>query len=237
MSDYVEAFGVSLPSRLNAQAIERRHGVYLADVPVLDGCTLRMKGVVIGSSIDDARSKLQAIAEIVHYSGEQKFYYWSDRFWVVAKSQWTYEPIPGSAGLCYVFELELLCADPYLYEDTSQSDTETTTGAAKSFTVTNDGTMDQYLRITFTADQGNAITTISLKNNTTTKTFGYGGTIAIGKALVVNPADTTVKNNGTEDLTNVSGSIMLWIQPGANSLTYTGSACTILSEWRNRWAI
>jgi hypothetical protein len=237
MNDYVEAFGSSLPSRLNAQAIERRHGVYLADVPVLDGCTLRMKGLVIGSSVDDARSKLQAIASIVHYSGEQKFYYWSDRFWVVTKSQWNYEPLPGSVGTCYAFNLELICADPYLYEDLTKSDIQVPNGSDTPFSVVNDGSMDQYARFTLTADQGSAITTVSIQNVTTGKTFGYGGTVAMGNALIIDPSLWTVTNNAVEDLTNVSGTIQIYLAPGTNSLIFVGSACTLLTEWRNRWAI
>ena len=235
ISDYIQAFGTRLPSRLNPQEVARRHGVYLCDIPLLAGNTIRMQGAILGTSESDARAKLAALAEQVHLNGMQKFYYWSDRFWVGTKSDWNYEPVEGAAGLAYRFALELLCPDPYMYADTSDHDDQSPDGSDLTFSLTNSGTGDVYPRVTFTADKGAAITALSLKNNTTGKTFTYLGTVAMGTALLLDPMTESVYNNGVEDLTNVQGTVHLWTPTGVNSITYVGSACTILTEWRARW--
>lgn len=239
MSEWAEAFGSQLPSRLNEQSIARRHGVYLADVPLLDKNVIRLKGSVIGSTIDEARTYLQQLATALNVLGQQKFYYWSDKFWVATKATWNWEPVPGSPGLVHRWQAELHCPDPYLYEDETESDEQDPAGSDLPFALTNAGDADAYPRITFTADKGAAITACQLQNLTTGYTFTYAGTVAIGTALVIDPNDATlgatVKNNGTEDLTNVSGEWPVLLVAGANSMKFVGSACSLKTEWRNRW--
>jgi hypothetical protein len=126
-----------------------------------------------------------------------------------------------------------------MYEDDTESDTQEPDGSDLTFTLNNEGLYDGYLRTTFTANKGRAITAWSLQNLTSGKTFGYIGTVAIGNALLINPMGTvgaTVTNNGTEDLTNVTGTWPVLLLPGANTLKYVGTACTLLNEWRNRWS-
>jgi hypothetical protein len=235
ISSYVQAFGTRLPSRLNPQEVARRHGLYIADIPLLAGNTIRLQGAVFGTSESDARTKLEELANAVHLNGMQRFYYYSDRFWVCTKQDWNYEPVEGAAGLAYRFNLELICPDPYMYDDASSSDDRDPDGSDLTFTITNGGKGDVYPRVTFTADKGAAITALSFYNLTTGKTFTYLGTVAMGNALILDPMRESVYNNGTEDLTNVQGTIHLWLPSGANSMKYVGSACSLLTEWRQRW--
>jgi len=56
-----------------------------------------------------------------------------------------------------------------------------------------------------------------------TLTLTYTGTLAVGKVLVIEGNDLTVKNDGTNDLAHFTGDFPR-IFPGANTITYTDSA-------------
>ena len=55
-----------------------------------------------------------------------------------------------------------------------------------------------------------------------TQTLTYSGTLAAGKALVIDGNDLTVKNDGTNDLAHFTGDFPRIFQ-GANTITYTDS--------------
>jgi hypothetical protein len=236
----VDAFGLQLASRLNEQSVARRHGAYLADIPLLDKGVIRLQGMVFGEDAADSETQLLLLGQAFNVFGQQKFYYWSDKFWVAVKSTWNWEAVPGTPGTAHKFQAELHCPDPYLYEDAITEDTQNPDGSDLTFDLVNGSYADVYPRTTFTADKGAAITACTLSNLTTGLDFIYGGTVAIDKTLLVDPCDQqkgiTVRNNGVEDLVNVGGTFPVLLLPGTNHMKFVGSACTLLNEWRHRWA-
>ena len=232
MSAEIEDWEEQGDSRIQAQLVSRRHGIFLSDVPVLDGRYVRVKGAIVATTAELCRTRLDTISEVLH-SGVQKLQFLDDRFLIAQKARFGYGYAPGSAGRKINFALEFVCADPFLYRDATSSSSNPISASPTSFSVTNGGTAFVYPKVTFTAG-GSSITSISLLNNTTGKTFAYSGTVLATKALVVDTSDFTVLNDGVSDLTNFTG-VFPHFNSGSNSYTFTGSNCTILFEWRNRW--
>lgn len=233
LSEEIETWMENGSSRVNAQTVPRRHGLYIADATVLEGRLIRASGSIVKDSVDAAETRMNAIANGLN-QGIQTLYRHSDRFYLAQKRGWEPKLREGAAGLVWDFLVEWICADPFLYKASLDSVTGVTSGGALTLSPNNSGTAFVYPRFTVTASAGAPITTITLTNTTTGKSWTYAGTIATGNSLIVNPIDLTVKNNGTNDLTNFTG-IHFWLNSGANTITYSGSDGTVLIEWRARW--
>jgi hypothetical protein len=126
--------------------------------------------------------------------------------------------------------------------------TLTTIVSAAPFTITHSGDAEiTAIVITVTAAAGAAITALTVKTavGTSVWEWTYTGTIAAGKALIVDCAAQTVKNDGTADYAhfdltaNHNQSHWFAFQPGTNTVTVTmtggGATSTIAFAYAETW--
>jgi hypothetical protein len=142
-----------------------------------------------------------------------------------------------------------LLDDGFLFDNGLYLDTGllTTIVSAAPFTITHGGDAEiTALTITVTAAAGAAITALTVKVGATSIwEWTYTGTIAAGKALVVDCGAQTVKNNGTDDYAhwaltaNHNQNHWFAFQPGANTVTVTmiggGATSTIAFAYSETW--
>jgi len=102
-----------------------------------------------------------------------------------------------SESIFRILEIDFICADPFSYNTTADTDTQTGVVANDTtFTVTNSGHYYAFPTITITFNQ--AQTHIYLQNNTITDNrFDISKTFAEDDELEINCKDRTVKLNGT----------------------------------------
>jgi hypothetical protein len=134
--------------------------------------------------------------------------------------------------------------DNGLYLDTGLL---TTIVSGAPFTITHGGDAEiTAIVITVTAAAGAAITALTVKVGATSIwEWTYTGTIAAGKALVVDCGAQTVKNDGTADYahfdltSNHNQNYWFAFQPGANTVTVTmtggGATSTIAFAYYEAW--
>ncbi|MDT8901172.1 phage distal tail protein [Anaeroselena agilis] len=141
--------------------------------------------------------------------------------------------VNGWASKMSEFEIPLLATDPFKYALTETTVTEEITESPTTFTVTNAG-LEVSPVITITAAATNS--SMSLVNTSDgSRTMGYTDTLfTSGASVVFDGVEGTVKRGAVNTINNFGGS-WLRLLAGANSLTYTGAACTISLAYRERW--
>ncbi|MBA7716513.1 hypothetical protein ES703_125586 [subsurface metagenome] len=127
-------------------------------------------------------------------------------------------------GMLTVVEInvDFQCADPFRYyknPETTDTKNPVVSGTPYALTNDNDGDIEVYPTITFTA--GGTITNVKIENvGDAGKYFEYAGTMAITKALVVDCKEGTVEYDGSDDIANFTGSFFKLIS-GTNTITIT----------------
>ena len=245
LSDWFSTWQESHPSRLNAMTAPRRHGAILSEAVVEDARRISVKGTILKSTASLLRDTLDTLGELF-MRRNKRIQLWDDRYRYAYKSDFTYSYIIGSAMTGVDFELNFFCPDPFWYSTTADTQSyELNTGHTiiditaniykRAFTLTNNGKVIAYPKITVTAG-ATPLTNIVIRNLTQGLFFRYTGTIAVGKSLVVQPLDFTVRNDGTDDLTNFAGDF-LGLRVGSNSMEIEGTTiATYIFEWTSRWA-
>ena len=133
--------------------------------------------------------------------------------------------------------IEFTCVDPAAYSTSAVSNTSNVDTDPDTIVETPGG--NDYIYPVFTLTAGELLTavTIKLENVTTDEELQWIGTVADGKALVVNTATWIVTNDGTADMDDVSGQFPR-LQPGvANSIKVTAFSTTgtLNIAYRNRY--
>lgn len=245
LEPYFSTWQEALPSRLNAMTAPRRHGAILSEAIVIDPRRISIRGTVMKSTQPLLRDTLDVLGELFSRT-KKRLQLWDDRYIIASKSDFTFSYIPGSAMRGVDFDLQFFCDDPFWYSTTPTTvPHELTTGDTaidvtqnkyrKAFTLTNSGMFIVYPKITVTAG-ATPLTTCVVRNLTQGRYWVYSGTVAAAKSLVVNPIDFTVRNDGTDDLTNWAGDF-LGLRMGANSMEIEGTTpATYTFEWTSRWA-
>ncbi len=131
--------------------------------------------------------------------------------------------------------ITFICPDPAAYSTTETSSNHTINADPKTITETVGGTAISNPVWTLTAGELLTSVTIKLENITTDEELQWTGTIASGKALVIDSEYWTVKNDGTSAMT-ITGEFPR-LKPGANSIKITGFSTTgtLNVKYRNRY--
>lgn len=247
MTEIVEEIDDGSNTRINAQSVGKRHGAFISSEPVLEPRKIKIRGTLYSSdgTKETLRDQIRELAKELGFE-RKRLKVFADRYWNAYKGQFSHAYIPGTALLVARFSVEFFCDDPFEYEDPDPAATEVilTSGDdpidpssnlyGKDFTLDNDGDLFSYLKVTVTADQGNAVTQAIIRNQTEGVLEQYTGTIGIGNSLVIDNGIFSVKNNGVEDLANWAGTF-LWIDPGTNNFRIEGEPATYSFEYKKRW--
>lgn len=232
-------FSLEGEMKISLVDVPKRHGAVIQEVPTIGPRYATIRGMTVGASVEAARtSYLNMLKELIN--GRQALRIYSDRFWYAMLHRWTPVPAPGTGGEVINWTVQFLLDDPFLYDDTSDSKEQVISSSPKSFTVDNNGDIYVFPVVTVTADQGSAVAGFTLKHGSTGKQFKYNGTIGLdstnSKSVVVDMSNFLVTNGGTPDLPNMDlTSEFFWLESGEQTITFTGSNCTVTVAWRPRY--
>jgi hypothetical protein len=133
--------------------------------------------------------------------------------------------------------LSWLLADPFWYADDVGQHVETLTGNG-SFTVSAGSSATWWMPpvVTIEAPAGASVPSVALVNETDSSVgLTYSDPALTDEASVTIDCEAgTVERDGTDSIRYLSGR-PLRLLPGDNVLTYTGAACTMTIQWRERW--
>lgn len=243
ISEVVESLQDQMDFRINMQLVPKRHGGLLSEVPVAAPRRIKITGRISEVSHDVLRNTVRGVNQKLS-EGRKKLRWHDDRYVNAIKEQFGYSYVPGSAMRSADFTMAFICDDPFEYTDATFTSTETLTAAdtavdvtnniyKKSFVYNNTGTAFNFLKVTVTASNG-PITKVIVRNQTTSRLETYTGTIASTKSLVMDNGNFSIKNDGTEDYVNWSGSF-IWINASNNTIEIEGTPGTYLFEFSPRY--
>lgn len=140
-------------------------------------------------------------------------------------------PADNLSGMIRKSSLKLKLADPRKYLQTPT----TLSGAG---TAVNAGTYTTPVVITITAS-GASSTSLQINNDTTGESIYVTTALANNDVLVIDTALHSVKLNGTETRSMLSGSSIWWfLNPGSNAITIdNGTNVSVEFSWRSAWPL
>jgi len=147
-------------------------------------------------------------------------------------------------GMISVVEvyIDFICSDPFRYYKDETTDSNTVNESPESFTVENDGDIETFPTITFTAGAGSDISVIRITNSTDGgKYFEYtpASNLTSGDVLVADSEEGTVELNGSDDMAHFNAGAFTRLLSGNNSIvvTLTGTPGTNTASFvfRKRW--
>lgn len=190
-----------------------------------------------GSDYTDLRSKMDAVLNALEQTSEQKLTLDDERFLMVQYSNpsWSWRNFRSLAALSFV----LTASDPFWYSETLQADTRTPTSGV-AYNVTNNGNARTRAKLTLTNNSGSTITdNMKFENVTTGEIFEFAGGVLTTKSLIVNNRVDASEVVITNDGVNANGDFygdLITLNPGVNSLKYTGAASVqVKTEHRDAW--
>jgi len=133
--------------------------------------------------------------------------------------------------------IEFTCTDPAAYSTSAVSNTSNVDADPDTIAETPGGNDYIYPVYTLTAGELLTAVTIKVENVTTDEELQWIGTIANGKALVINTPTWLVTNDGTADMDDVSGQFPRLAPNQANSIKVTAFSTTgtLNIAYRNRF--
>jgi hypothetical protein len=217
----------------------RRAGSKTPNVRI-DSKSINYDFMVIGATptakrtnLDDLQLALNSQNKDVDGNSQVKnLFFYDDRFYKCYIDNFNPEDI--AASRVSKGNVKFNMPDPFEYSNQMYRKSQALSGTT-SFTVTNDGNAITYPIITVTNSSSN-ITSVIVENLTSGQKFTYTGTLVTSTDLVIDSENLSVKNNGTEDLGNVTNEIDIILVPGDNLFKVTGVVSgTILIDRFNRW--
>jgi hypothetical protein len=162
--------------------------------------------------------------------------------WAWAKCNRLRAPENYNTKLHLPVELEFNCREGLWYAETQSTSGNITQATSSPYALTNNGTFPAMCIFTITPS-GGAFSACTVTNTTNGYTFTYTGTVASGKALVVNSGVWSVTNDGAGAYSGLAyGATQqnwMYLSPGANSFTIskTGAATgwTATLTWWNTY--
>lgn len=223
--------------RIPKEEVPHRHGQYVGDEVTIDSPQEHLEGQLVYATLASAQTDVDDFTTVLHEATRGKLYYSADRYLNCWAESFDFRPMDGTALLRWEYEIDFWGDDPFWYAASASQQVENKTAQPWNFTATTTGKAAVYPTWTVLANGGVDITSVIVTNNTTLKSFTYTGTIVAGNSWVFDAANFTSKNNGVCDLANLSsGSIPVWLNAGANSMTLSTNAnCRLTIDWRERF--
>jgi phage-related protein len=189
-----------------------------------ESIVFKMSGSISSTNYDALRTAFDALKAALH-DGIQKFTLDDDRYIMAQISSFGYEY--KHLRTLLLWEATFVAHYPYwLAETPTVSDTTPTSGVG--YTITNNGNSKARVKVEITPS-ATMTDACKVENQTNGESFQYRGTVAAGDVLEVdNHYDTDdhqVLNDGADGIVNFEGDF-LELEPGANTIVFTGTATT-----------
>lgn len=246
MDDYIANWRMSMPSRLDAMTVPRRHGAIINAGIVEDPRVVEIIGTLIDqTSADSLRSTLDTWAETFARRNKRLTLH-SDRYINAYKSGFNIDYIPGGALQALNFSASFLCVDPFWYNNiasnwnyqVSTGDTLVSTGKyKKAYTINNEGKAYVFPKVTVSMGPA-SVTGVTFRNLTTGRLWTYTATISPGSVLIVDANNFIVTVDGVEALGSWTGDFV-YLDKGNNSIEIEAGigagTATFVTGWNKRW--
>lgn len=219
----IETWSESLPSRISSEQVPRRHGQYVTDEPVLGARVINLGGIVKASSWSTLQTDLEILSQKFGCGGTAWLYKYDSRRIAARKQDFSFSYVQGTGMLVAQFTVSMFCDDPFWYNPNLTSDTQNPSSSPHGWTHSNAGTSLIYPVVKITG-AGAGTSNPKLTNSTAGWYVQYTGTVASGKQLVIDCANFTMVNDGTDVLNSFSGEFV-YLDVGNNvmALTYSGA--------------
>ena len=218
--------------------------VQTTNIPVTDGAiaetakigpkNITIEGDIAGTSYDDLRTNLDSLHAGLLGQGLAKLTKDDERYIYcqLKDFSYAYDHMTRRA----TWSTQFVAHYPFWLAETETTDTRTPT-SGDGYVLANDGNAPTRVKIeiTPTAEMADACKI----ENDNGESFQYRGTVAANKTLEIdNRYDTDdfqVLNDGTDDHANFEGDFIT-LEPGNNTITFTGTAATSVKfSWRKCW--
>jgi len=214
------------------------------DIPLIDGAiaeeanlsykTITIEGDIAGTSHDNLRTNLDTLR--AGLQGLHKFTTDDERY-IMAQFKdfnYSYEHLSRFAK----WSASFIAHFPFWLSETLYTDERVPTSGV-SYIINNAGNAPARVKIEVTAPGGGIADNCQIENQTVDKIFQYRGTISDYETLEVDNRvvtdDFKVLDNGVSDFPNFEGDF-IYLQPGNNTLIFTGTANAIVKlSWRAAW--
>ncbi len=219
--------------------------ITIHNIPVIDGTiveeaklgakTITIEGDIVGTSHDNLRANLDALRGGLQ--GLNKFTTDDERYIMAQFRDFSYSYISGLTRIAK-WSASFIAHFPFWLGITLVSDTRTPTSGV-GFTLVNAGNASARCKVTVTAPGGGITDNCQIENQSVGTTTIYRGTITGYDAVVINNRVDIdlfeVLNDGVDDIKTFEGDFII-LQPGNNTIEYTGTANAIVKfEWRDCW--
>lgn len=241
LDDYMQIGSWKTTNRYISQSydVPRREGSRLKNMQ-LSSKTLTAQGMVVGATPTAKRTSFDLIMKAINSfrkkpNGDvelKNLYLYDDRYYkcYIDKA----DPSEKAAARISDLNLSFTIPEPFMWDINKTRTTQALAGTT-TFTVTNAGSAISRPVITITNDSSN-INSVIVENLTTGQKVSYAGTLLTGDALVIDTDNLTVKNDGVNDLANVTNEIGIVLWPGANQIKVTGVVSGDADvDWFNRY--
>lgn len=231
LSTYLEEWKPSKKYRMAKFIVARRAGTIIPSSEHGER-TIALRGKIYGTTNTLARTAFDTMLQAIN-GGEKTLYLYDDRFQRVYLESQENDYI--AALRCVKFDLRLACQEPFSYSLQRKRVKQAISSSPTSFTVTSAGTVYSKPRIRFVAG-GSDITSLSLENLTTGQVWSWTGTVSAGDTLEVDFALNTILNDSVDATQYSVGDFPQFkVDPGDNVFKFTGSNCTILVDYYERY--
>jgi hypothetical protein len=195
---------------------------------------ISISGDVIGTEYDNLRTNIDALRSALK-DGKQKFIMDDDRYIMATLRR--FKHTPKILRRMSNWSADFVAGYPYWLAENATSDERTPTSGV-GYTLTNGGNAPArcLVEITPTAEMDDDC---AVANATNGDGFRFRGTVAADKLLEIsnryNGDNYAVLNAGVDSTADFEG-IFLNLEPGANVITFIGTASTSIKiTWRDTW--
>lgn len=231
LSSYIEDWKPGKKYRMSRFIVARRPGIIIPATEH-DSVAIKMSGTIYGTTPTTARTAWDAFLQALNES-EKDLYLYDDRFLRVYLDSQNHEYVAALRAI--KFDLSFTAQSPFSFYAQKYRSQQSISASPTSFTVTNNGSAYSKPKITFVAG-GSDIVSCTIENLTTGQTWSFTGTVVAGNSLIVDFDLVTLTNNGVDSIASSVGDYPQFrLNPGANSLKFTGTNCTIKVDWYDRW--
>lgn len=231
----MEAWEPSLQMRQDSYEMAQREGSFVSDTH-LTGRDIRARGSVVGSDVVSCRTHFdQLMKSIIGWQRNEKrnMYLYEDRVSEVFLRNFSWKYTGGMKMIR--FNLQLRAPDSTTRTVGMFRHRQVISGSVTEFNLSYNGNEQSKPKISIIADQGGAVSTCNLENLTTGENAVYSGTIPTGVALNIDCDQATVFSSSIDSIEHFSGSDFLGLVRGTNYFKFSGSDCTILIDYFERY--
>ena len=202
----------------------------------LQSRNIRLKGTVAGTDAISTRTNFDSLMKsLLSWKSDEKrnLYLYDDRYLEVFLKGFDWSYLNNLMYLGYNAQF-------VAPRSTSQSigkirKRSIISGAVTEFNLTYNGSADTRPIVSFIADQGATITTCQLENLTTQENIIYSGTVPTSLALNIDCDSGSVLNNSVNKVSDFGTSDFMRLVRGTNYFRFSGSNCTILIDYFERY--